>query len=173
MIDEERCFTIKEAAKLLGVSTTTVKRRIESKALITEERMGRRGLELVIPQRALYLEIMSFVPTARQLTLSDFEAIIVKRFEAMAEGSDQRVSKALKELRKEYAQLTAELNGFQTVFSEGAALPAAKRKAESPARQTLRATQSSPPQHARRVFRFSKNERAEDFESQEAHSRNR
>ena len=158
MIDKERCFTIKEAAKLLGVSTTTVKRRIKSKELITEERIGRRGLELVIPQRALNLEIMSFVPTVHQLTLSDFEAIVVKRFEAMAAGSDQRVSKALKELRKEYAQLTAELSGFQTVFSEATALPAAERKAESSVKQTLRATQSSPPQRARRVFRFSKNE---------------
>jgi excisionase family DNA binding protein len=118
MINKERCFTVKEAAKLLGVSTATVKRRIKSRELITEERIGRRGLELVIPQRALNLEIMSFVPTLHQLTLSDFEAIVVKRFEAMAAGSDQRVSKALKELRKEYAQLTAELNGFQTVFSE-------------------------------------------------------
>jgi excisionase family DNA binding protein len=158
MIDKERCFTIKEAAKLLGVSTTTVKRRIKSKELITEERIGRRGLELVIPQRALNLEIMSFVPTVHNLTLSDFEAIVVKRFEAMAAGSDQRVSNALRDLRKEYAQLTAELNGFQTVFSEATARPAAERKAESPVKQTLRATQSSPPKRARRVFRFSKNE---------------
>jgi excisionase family DNA binding protein len=158
MIDKERCFTVKEAAKLLGVSTTTVKRRIKSKELVTEERIGRRGLELVIPQRALNLEIMSFVPTVHQLTLSDFEAIVVKRFEAMAAGSDQRVSNALRDLRKEYAQLTAELSGFQTVFSEATALPAAERKAESSVKQTLRATQSSPPQRARRVFRFSKNE---------------
>jgi excisionase family DNA binding protein len=158
MIDKERCFTIKEAAKLLDVSTTTVKRRIKSKELITEERIGRRGLELVIPQRALNLEIMSFVPTVHKLTLSDFEAIVVKRFEAMAAGSDQRVSNALRDLRKEYAQLTAELNGFQTVFSEATALPAAERKAKSPLKQTLKATQSSPQQRARRVFRFSKNE---------------
>ena len=158
MIDKERCFTIKEAAKLLDVSTTTVKRRIKSEELITEERIGRRGLELVIPQRALNLEIMSFVPTVHQLTLSDFEAIVIKRFEAMAAGSDQRVSNALRDLRKEYAQLTAELSGFQTVFSEATALPAAERKAESSVKQTLRATQSSPPQRARRVFRFSKNE---------------
>ena len=156
MIDKERCFTIKEAAKLLDVSTTTVKRRIKSKELITEERIGRRGLKLVIPQRALNLEIMSFVPTVYKLTLSDFEAIVVKRFEAMAAGSDQRVSNALRDLRKEYTQLTAELNGFQTVFSEATALPATERKAESPVKQTLRATQSSPPQRARRVFRFSK-----------------
>ena len=158
MIDKERCFTIKEAAKLLGVSTTTVKRRIKSKELITEERIGRRGLELVIPQQALNLEIMSFVPTVHKLALSDFEAIVIKRFEAMAAGSDQRVSNALRDLRKEYAQLTAELNGFQTVFSEATALPAAERKAKSPVKQTLKATQSSPPQRARRVFRFSKNE---------------
>ena len=158
MIDKERCFTVKEAAKLLGVSTTTVKRRIKSKELITEERIGRRGPEPVISQRALCLEIMSFVPTVHQLTLSDFETIVVKRFEAMAAGSDQRVSKALRELRKEYAQLTAELNGFQTVFSEATALPAAERKAESSVKQNLRATQSSPAPRARRVFRFSKNE---------------
>jgi len=158
MIDKERCFTIKEAAKLLDVSTTTVKRRIKSEELITEERIGRRGLELVIPQRALNLEIMSFVPTVHQLTLSDFEAIVIKRFEAMAAGSDQRVSNALRDLRKEYAQLTAELNGFQTVFSEATALPAAERKAKSPVKQMLKATQSSPQQRARRVFRFSKNE---------------
>lgn len=158
MIYKERCFTVKEAAKLLGVSTTTVKRRIKSKELITEERIGRRGLELVIPQRALNLELMSFVPAVHKLTLSDFEVIVVKRFEAMAAGSDQSVSNALRDLRKEYAQLTAELNGFQTVFSEATALPAAERKAKSPVKQTLKATQSSPQQRARRVFRFSKNE---------------
>ena len=150
MINKERCFTVKEAAKLLGVSTATVKRRIKSKELITEERIGRRGLELVIPQRALNLEIMSFVPTISQLTLSDFEAIVVKRFEAMAAGRDQRVSMALKELRKEFAQLTAELNGFQTVFSEAAALPAAERKADSseagPENSTIIA---APPRSAR------------------------
>jgi len=116
MIYKERCFTVKEAAKLLGVSTTTVKRRVKSKELITEERIGRRGLELVIPQRALNLELMSFVPAVHKLTLSDFEVIVVKRFEAMAAGSDQSVSNALRDLRKEYAQLTAELNGCQTVF---------------------------------------------------------
>lgn len=145
MIYKERCFTVKEAAKLLGVSTTTVKRRIKSKELITEERVGAHGLELVIPQRALNIEIMSFVPRVHQLSLSDFEDIVVKRFEAMASGSDQRVSKALKELRKEYAQLTAELSGFQMVFNETAALPAAERKAQSSAKQSLRATQSPPP----------------------------
>jgi excisionase family DNA binding protein len=149
MVNKERCFTVKEAAKLLGVSTATVKRRIKSKELITEERIGRRGLELVIPQRALNLEIMSFVPTVHQLTLSDFEAIVVKRFEAMAAGSDQHVSKALKGLRKEYAQLTAELNGFQTVFSEAAALPAAERKADSseaePGSDTIIATPPRSP----------------------------
>jgi excisionase family DNA binding protein len=158
MIDNEHCFTVKQAAKLLGVSTTTVKRRIKSKHLATEERIGRRGLELVIPQQALNFEIMSFVPTAHRLSLSGFEAIVVKRFEAMAVGSDQRVSKALKELRNEYAQLTAELNGFQTVFGEAAALPATERKAASSVKQNRRATQLSPLPRARRAFRFSKNE---------------
>ena len=90
MIYKERCFTVKEAAKLLGVSTTTVKRRIKSKELITEERIGQRGLELVIPQRALNLELMSFVPAVHKLTLSDFEVIVAKRFEAMAAGSDRK-----------------------------------------------------------------------------------
>jgi len=158
MIDKERCFTVKEAAKLLGVSTTTVKRRIASKKLISEERIGRRGLERVIPQRALNFEIMSFVPAVSELTLSDFEAIVVKRFEAMAGGSDQRVSEALKELRKEYAQLTAELNGFPTAFEGAAALSAAESKAESSVKQNLGMTQSSPTQRARRAFHFSKNE---------------
>ena len=158
MIDKERCFTVKEAAKLLGVSTATVKRRIKSKELMTEERIGRRGLELVIPQRALNLELMSFVPAVHKLTLSDFEVIVVKRFEAMAAGSDQSVSNALRDLRKEYAQLTAELNGCQTVFGEATALPAAERKAKSPVKQKLKATQSSPQQRARRIFRFSRNE---------------
>jgi hypothetical protein len=101
---------------------------------------------------------MSFVPAVHKLTLSDFEVIVVKRFEAMAAGSDQSVSNALRDLRKEYAQLKAELNGFQTVFGEATALPAAERKAKSPVKQKLKATQSSPQQRARRVFRFSKNE---------------
>jgi|GEM_PF-5055021 len=152
MIHKERCFTVKEAAKLLGVSATTVKRRIKRKELITEERVGPHGLELVIPQRALNFEIMSFIPRVHQLTLSDFEDIVVKRFEAMASGSDQRVSKALNELRKEYAQLTAELTGFQMIFNEAAPLPAAERKGESPVKQSLRATQSSP--HRPRSQRF-------------------
>ena len=158
MIHKERCFTVKEAAKLLGVSTTTVKRRIASKKLISEERISRRGLELVIPQRALNLEIMSFVPTVKELTLSDFEAIVVKRFEAMGAGRDQRVSEALRELRKEYAQLTAELNGLPTVFEGAAAFSAAESKAESSLKENLAVTGSSPTQRARRAFRFSKNE---------------
>ena len=159
MTEQERCFTLKEAAKLLGVSTATVKRRIKNRQLITEQRTGRRGLELVIPQRALNLEIMSFVPAVHQLTLSDFEAVIVKRFEAMAAGSDQRVSKALKLLRTEYAQLTGELNSLQTALGEAAAGAAAEQKAKSRVKQNLRATQSPrPPHRTRRTLRLSKNE---------------
>ena len=43
---------------------------------------------------------MSFVPAVHKLTLSDFEVIVVKRFEAMAAGSDQSVSNALRDLPK-------------------------------------------------------------------------
>jgi len=50
MIEEERYFTIKEVAKLLRVSKTSIKRRIESKNLTAYKRLGKRGFELVIPQ---------------------------------------------------------------------------------------------------------------------------
>jgi excisionase family DNA binding protein len=98
MSDEERYFTIKEATKLLGVPTASIKRRIESKKLNAHKRLGKRGRELVIPQRALSLEIMSLIPGSRQLNLCEFEKIVIKRFEAMAAGRDQRVALALKEL---------------------------------------------------------------------------
>jgi excisionase family DNA binding protein len=118
MSDKEHYFTIKEAAKLLGVSATSIKRRIKSKKINAQERLGKRGLELVIPQRALNLEIMSLIPSSRTLNLSDFETIVMRRYEAMAAGRDQRVSHALKELRKEFMQLTAELHAFNSSAGE-------------------------------------------------------
>jgi hypothetical protein len=148
MVNQERCFTLDEAAKLLGVSTTAIKRRIKNKELVAKQRNGRRGVETVIPQRALNLEIMSFVPTAHLLTLSDFEAIILKRFEAIAGGRDQRIFKALKQLRKEYAQLTAELSSFQTISREPVPSPAIEAKAESSAKQNLRAKKPVPSYRA-------------------------
>ncbi|HYA33591.1 MAG TPA: helix-turn-helix domain-containing protein [Candidatus Bathyarchaeia archaeon] len=139
MTSEERYFTIKEAAKLLGVSTLTIKRRIKNGGLITEGRMGRRGLERVIPQRALNIEIMSFLPAAHLLTLSDFEAIVLKRFEATVPRSDRRASNALKQLRREHEQLKAELNGFKASSGEfTVSLPTPDAEAVSPA------TASSP-----------------------------
>jgi excisionase family DNA binding protein len=47
MIEEERYFTIKEVAKLLGVSKTSIKRRIESKNLIAYKRLGKLALCLI------------------------------------------------------------------------------------------------------------------------------
>ena len=152
-MSEERYFTIKEAAKLLGVSTLTIKRRIRNGGLITEERMGRRGLERVIPQHALNLEIMSFLPAVHLLSLSDFEAIVLKRFEATVPRSDRRVSNALKQLRREYEQLKAELSGFKTPSGEFAvSLPTPDVKAVSPVQRTQGARRASLTP---RTWRFS------------------
>jgi hypothetical protein len=129
MSEEERYFTIKEAAKLLGVPTASVKRRIESKKLCVHKRLGKRGLELVVPKRALSLEIMSLIPGSRQLNLSEFETIVIKRFEAMAAGRDQRVSLALNKLREEFVQLRAEINSFNSgAGDDGAPAQSAKQR---------------------------------------------
>jgi excisionase family DNA binding protein len=109
MIEEERYFTIKEVAKLLGVPKRSIKRRIESKNLSAHKRLGRRGFELVIPQRELSMEIMSSIPDSRQLSLCEFEAIVIKRLKVMAAGRDRRISLTLKLLCEEFEQLRAEI----------------------------------------------------------------
>jgi excisionase family DNA binding protein len=118
MIEEERYFTIKEVAKLLGVPKTSIKRRIESKNLSACKRLGKRGFELVIPQRELSVEIMSSIPDSRQLSLCEFETIVIKRFEAMAAGRDRRTSFTLKLLCEEFAQLRAEIKTLNVSTAE-------------------------------------------------------
>jgi excisionase family DNA binding protein len=109
MIEEERYFSIKEVANLLGVPKRSIKRRIESKNLSAHKRIGKRGFELLIPQRELSVEIMSSIPDSRQLSLYEFEAIVIKRFEAMAAGRDRRTLLTLKLLCEEFEQLRAEI----------------------------------------------------------------
>ncbi|MGA3359105.1 MAG: helix-turn-helix domain-containing protein [Halobacteriota archaeon] len=145
MNEEERYFTIKEAAKLLGVPTASVKRRIENKKLSVHKRLGKRGLELVIPKRALSLEIMSLIPGSRQLNLSEFETIVIKRFKAMAAGRDQRVSLALNRLCEEFVQLKAEINSFNSgAGDEGAPARALSKDQSSQRREQERARLSLP-----------------------------
>jgi excisionase family DNA binding protein len=118
MIEEERYFTIKEVAKLLRVSKTSIKRRIESKNLTAYKRLGKRGFELVIPQRELSVEIMGSIPNSRQLSLCEFETIVIKRLEAMAAGRDRRTSLTLKLLCEEFAQLRAEIKTLNVSTAE-------------------------------------------------------
>jgi hypothetical protein len=118
MIEEERYFTIKEAAKLLGVPKRSVKRRIESKNLGTCKRLSKRGFELVIPQGELTLEIMSSLPDSRQLSLYEFETLVIKRLEAIAAGRDRRVSLTLKLLYEEFVQLKAEIENLDVRTTE-------------------------------------------------------
>lgn len=118
MIEEERYFTIKEAAKLLGVPKRSVKRRIESKNLGAYKRLSKRGFELVIPQGELTLEIMSSLPDSRQLSLYEFETLVIKRLEAIAAGRDRRVSRTLKLLYEEFVQLKAEIENLDVSTTE-------------------------------------------------------
>jgi hypothetical protein len=145
MSEEERYFTIKEAARLLGVPTASVKRRIESKKLSVQKRLGKRGLELVIPKRALSLEIMSLIPSSRQLNLGEFETIVIKRFEAMAAGRDQRVSLALNKLCEEFVQLRAEINSLSSGAGDDSAPARALSKDQSSQRREQERARLSLP----------------------------
>ena len=156
MSEEERYFTIKEAAKLLGVPKASVKRRIESKKLSASERLSKRGRVFVIPQRALSLEIMSHIPGSRQLNLCEFETIVIKRFEAMAAGRDQGVSLALKELRDEFVQLRAEIRTFDHGAGEQGAPIRAQSEHQSSKRPEQERARSSPTQSPHPALRFSK-----------------
>ena len=118
MIEQERYFTIKEVAKLLGVPKRSVKRRIESKNLDARKRLSKRGFELVIPQGELSLEIMSSLPDSRQLSLCEFETLVIKRLEAMAAGRDRRISLILKLLCEEFVQLKAEIENLNVSTAE-------------------------------------------------------
>jgi hypothetical protein len=118
MIEEERYFTIKEVAKLLGVPKKSIKRRIESKNLSAFKRLDKRGFELVIRQRELIMEIMSTIPDSNQLSLCEFEAIVIKRFQAMSSGRDRRTSLTLKLLCEEFAQLRAEIKTLNVNTAE-------------------------------------------------------
>lgn len=124
MIEEERYFTIKEVAKLLGVPKRSVKRRIENKNLGACKRLSKRGFELVIPQGELTLEVMSSIPDSRQLSLYEFETLVIKRLEAIAAGRDRRVSLTLKLLCEEFVQLKSEIDNLNVSTVENE-LPAA------------------------------------------------
>ncbi len=127
MIEEERYFTIKEVAKLLGLPKRSVKRHIESENLSARKRLSKRGVELVIPQSELSLEIMSSLPNLRQLSLCEFETMVIKRLEAMAAGRDRRISLTLKLLCEEFAQLKAEIENLNVSTAERGS-PAASLK---------------------------------------------
>jgi excisionase family DNA binding protein len=158
MIEEERYFTIKEVAKLLGVSKTSIKRRIESKNLIAYKRLGKRGFELVIPQRELSVEIMGSMPDSRQLSLCEFETIVIKRFKAMAAGRDRRTSLTLKLLCEEFAQLRAEIKtlNFSTAEDDSPAISLKRERLST--RQENELARSSQLQSPYPVLRFSNHE---------------
>lgn len=143
IVSDERCFTIKEAAKLLGVSKMSIKRRIKSKKISAVKRLGKRGFEVVIPERSLSLEVMSFIPDSRPLTLFDYEALVIERLKAMTSQRDRRVSNALKELCKEFRHLTAEARACSDTPVESVLQTASKERApskkddEEPARVSL------------------------------------
>ncbi|MGZ5563422.1 MAG: helix-turn-helix domain-containing protein [Halobacteriota archaeon] len=118
MIEEKRYFTIKEVAKLLGVPKRSVKRRIESKNLGACKRLSKRGFELVIPQGELTLEVMSSLPDSRQLSLYEFETLVIKRLEAIAAGRDRRVSLTLKLLCEEFVLLKSEIDNLNVSTAE-------------------------------------------------------
>jgi len=128
-VGDERCFTIKEAAKLLGVSRMSIKRRIKNKKISITKRQGKRGLEVVIPEPSLRLEILSFIPDSRPLTLSDYEALVIERLDAMTLQSDPRVSNALKELCREFKHLRAEARACCDTSGESVVQPKSKEKA--------------------------------------------
>jgi excisionase family DNA binding protein len=130
IVSDERCFTLKEAAKLLGVSKMSIKRRIKSKKISAIKRLGKRGgFEVVIPQSSLSLEVISFIPDSRPLTLSDYEALVIERLKAMTSQSDRHVSKALKELCKEFRHLVAEAHACSDTPVETVLQTTSKKKA--------------------------------------------
>ena len=155
-VGDERCFTIKEAAKLLGVSRMSIKRRIKNKKISTTKRQGKRGLEVVIPEPSLRLEIMSFIPDSRPLSLSDYEALVIERLDAMTLQSDLRVSNALKELCIEFKQLRAEARACCDLSVESVVQPKPIEKAPSKREERVQARLSLVPRHP--APRSSKNE---------------
>jgi len=157
MIEEERYFTIKEVAKLLRVSKTSIKRRIETKNLTAYKRLGKRGFELVIPQRELSVEIMGSIPNSRQLSLCEFETIVIKRLEAMAAGRDRRTSLTLKLLCEEFAQLRAEIKNLNFTAEDDSPAISLKRERLS-TRQEKELARSSQLQSPYPVLRFSNHE---------------
>jgi hypothetical protein len=157
MIEEERYFTIKEVAKLLRVSKTSIKRRIETKNLTVYKRLDKRGFELVIPQRELSVEIMGSIPNSRQLSLCEFENIVIKRLEAMAAGRDRRTSLALKLLCEEFAQLRAEIKTLNFTAEDDSPAISLKRERLS-TRQEKELARSSQLQSPYPVLRFSNHE---------------
>jgi hypothetical protein len=137
MIEEERYFTIKEVAKLLGVPKRSIKRRIDTKNLGAQKRLKKRGFELVIPQGELSLEILSSLPDSRQLSLYEFETLVIKRLEAMAAGRDRRVLLTLKLLCEEFVQLKAEIKSLNVSATENKSItPSLKRGPVSTRQQT-------------------------------------
>ncbi|MGZ7115775.1 MAG: hypothetical protein ACXVI0_12115 [Halobacteriota archaeon] len=156
MIEEERYFTIKEVAKLLRVSKTSIKRRIEAKNLTVYKRLDKRGFELVIPQRELSVEIIGSIHS-RQLSLCEFETIVIKRLEAMAAGRDRRTSLALKLLCEEFAQLRAEIKTLNFTAEDDSPATSPKRERLS-TRQEKELARSSQLQSPYPVLRFSNHE---------------
>jgi excisionase family DNA binding protein len=156
MSEEERYFTIKEVAKLLGVSKASIKRRIKNHDLYAYKHLGKRGRELVIPQGVLAFEIMSFIPNSDQLSLFEFETTVIKRFKAMASTQDQQVSFATKQLCEEFAQLRAEINAFDTSVLEDetpAIALSTGRPVAGREQERTRLSLPTPPYAALRLFK--------------------
>jgi excisionase family DNA binding protein len=158
MNEEERYFTIKEVAKLLGVPKKSIKRRVESKNLSAHKRLGKRGFELVIPQRELSAEIISSIPDSRQLSLYEFETIVIKRFEAMAAGRDRRTALTIKLLCEEFAQLRAEIKTLNASTAEDDSPAISLKRGRLSTRQEKELARSSQLRSTYPVLGFSKHE---------------
>ena len=61
---------------------------------------------------------MSSLPDSRQLSLYEFETLVIKRLEAIAAGRDRRVSLTLKLLYEEFVQLKAEIENLDVSTTE-------------------------------------------------------
>ncbi len=106
-IDRDRLMTIDEVAQSLGVTKTTIRRRIKRGELLAVKKMGPYGEQYYVPESEVKTirEVTDVLPVTRQISLPTFTETLEKAIVAANEPLRREVLNRVEDVRRELTAL--------------------------------------------------------------------
>lgn len=106
-IDTDRLMTIDEVAQSLGVTKTTIRRRIKRGEVRAVKKMGPYGEQYFIPEKEVKTirEVTDVLPVTRQINLPTFAEALEQAITAANEPFRKEVLNRMEDVRRELTAL--------------------------------------------------------------------